>query len=116
MRIHSAVFALLLISPVTAATAKAPDCSGPDRYPTSEAYVYLKNAGLLGPDANDFDHTETKVIASQRIGRDLWRQVFRVTFPLKSGNKLETIVVSDTSAEECSMGTLQIFLVSKRLY
>lgn len=55
------------------------------------------------------------MIVSQRIGRDLWRQVFRVTFPLKSGRKIEAIVVSDTSVEECSMGTVQIFLVSKQL-
>jgi hypothetical protein len=54
-------------------------------------------------------------IASQRIGKNLWRQVFRVTFPLKSGDKIEAIVMNGASAGECSLGPTQIFLVSKEL-
>ena len=112
---HSAKLIALLACVAAPVSAKAPDCSGPERYPASEAYVYLKNAGVLTPEKVDFAHRKSRIVASQRIGKDLWRQVFHVTFPLKSGRKVETIVVSDASTEECSMSAPQIFLVSKQL-
>ena len=95
------------------ATAKAPDCSGPEHYPASMAYVYLKDAGIVGPESVDFPHVQSRMIVSDRIRRDLWRQVYRVTFPLKSGPAVEAIVINDASTEECSMATPHIFLVAK---
>jgi hypothetical protein len=55
------------------------------------------------------------MIASQRINKHLWRQVFHVTYPLMSGRKVEAIVVNNASYEECSEGGTQIYVVSKSL-
>lgn len=98
-----------------APAAKPPDCSGPNHWAAGTAFTKLKNAGVVTNDAVDFDHVTSRTILSQRIGRDLWRQAFRVTFPLKSGKRVEAIVVSDASSEECSMSDAQVFLVSKAL-
>lgn len=79
------------------------------------AYAKLKNAGALTPDSVDFRHVASKTILSQQIGPDLWRQMFRVTFPQKSGKRIEAIVVSDSSSEECSMSDPQVFVISEAL-
>jgi hypothetical protein len=109
------VIGLLFAALATPVIAKAPDCSGLEHYPGREAYEYLKNDGALSPENVDFKRSQSRMIASQRIGKKLWRQVFRVTFPLKSGDKIEAIVMNGASAGECSLGPTQIFLVSKEL-
>ena len=107
---------VLVLTCVAASPApRQPDCSGPDRWPANMAFVKLKNAGLITNSKVDFNHVKSRTIVSQRIGQDLWRQVFRVTFLLKSGRKLEAIVVSDASSDECSMSDPQVFLISKAL-
>jgi hypothetical protein len=79
------------------------------------AFVYLKSAGILKQADLDFTATKTERIASEKIGQDLYRQIQLVTFRRKDGRTLEAITVSDASSEECSMGNVQIFLISKRL-
>jgi hypothetical protein len=79
-----------------------------------EVYVSLKNAGMLDPDSVDFHHATSRTIASQAIGKNLWRQVFHVTWPLKSGKNFEAIVVENVSNDECSMSEPQIFLISRQ--
>jgi hypothetical protein len=75
----------------------------------------LQNDGEIRNEAVDFDHVTSKTLVSERIRRNLWRQVFRVTVPLKSGKRVEAMVVSDASAEECSMSDPQVFLIAKKL-
>lgn len=104
-------FICIAASPVP----KAPDCSGPDHYAAGVAFATLKNSGALTNENVDFERVKSTTIVSQKIGKDLWRQVFHVTFPLKSGRPAEAIVVSDASSEECSMSTPQIYLISKAL-
>jgi hypothetical protein len=112
------VFLSSLLLSVTAAPSAGgfePDCSGPDRYPASMAFVKLKNDGFLTNENVDFDHVKSTMTVSQRVGKGLWRQVFRVTFPMKSGQTIEAIVISDADLEECSISDPQVFLVSKAL-
>ena len=104
---------VLLICGAAAPAGQPPDCSGPEHYAASMAYGALKNAGKLTSDNVDFSHVKSIAIVSQRIGKDLWRQVFRVTYPLKTGHRVEAIVVSDASSEECSMSSPQIFIVKE---
>ena len=106
---------LVFASGAAAPAPRPPDCSGPDHWAAGTAFTALKNDGAVTNDAVDFDHVTSRTIASERIGRDLWRQVFRVTFPLKSGDRVEAIVVSDASSEECSMSGAKVFLISKEL-
>src|SRR5947208_13952079 len=81
------------------ALAADPDCAGVERWPTSMAFVHLKNAGITTNDKVDFTKTKTVRLASERIGKDLYRQVHRITFTEGSGSIIEVITVSDASHE-----------------
>jgi hypothetical protein len=108
-----AIFALLV--PSTSALAGAPDCSGPERWPTSMAFVHLKNAGITNNGDLDFDKTKTVRLASEKIGKDLYRQIHLVTLTKKSGEIIQVITNNDASNEECSMTGVEVYLVSTHL-
>jgi len=97
------------------AHAADPNCSGVERWATSMAFVHLKNARLTDNNKLDFSKTKTTRLASEKIGKDLYRQVHHVVFTEKSGVKLEVITVNDASSEECSMSGVQVFVVSREL-
>jgi len=90
-----------------------PDCSG--GWPTNMAFVHLKNAGLADNYSVDFSKTKTVRLASEKVGKDLWHQVYHITFTKKSGDMIEAIAVHDASQEECSMTGVEVFVVSKHL-
>ena len=90
-----------------------PDCSG--GWPTNMAFVHLKNAGLTDNYSVDFSKTKTVRLASEKVGKDLWHQVYHITFTKKSGDTVEAIAVHDASQEECSMTGVEVFVVSKHL-
>jgi hypothetical protein len=72
---------------VMPAFAETPDCSGTGHWPTMSALSRLKFAGI----ADDVVSAKTKTtrIASERIGKDLYRQVHRVTFTEVSGKIID---------------------------
>jgi hypothetical protein len=90
-----------------------PDCSG--SWPTNMAFVLLKNAGITNNENIDFSKTTTVRLASEKTGKDLYHQVYDVTFTEYSGRKIEGIVVHDASQEECSMTGVELFVVSYHL-
>lgn len=90
-----------------------PDCSG--GWPMNMAFALLKNAGITNNDKIDFSKTKTVRIASEKIGKDLWRQVYDVTFIEYSGRKIEAIAVHNASREECSMSEVELYVISQRL-
>ena len=79
------------------------------------AFVHLKNAGLTDNYRLDFTKTQTVRLASEKIAPDLFRQVHLARFAEKSGGTIEVITVSDASNEECSMGGVEVYVVSRRL-
>ena len=90
-----------------------PDCSG--GWPTDMTFVHMKNAGLVDNSSIDFSKTKTVRLASQKVGKDLWRQVYDVTYVKKSGDTLEAIAVHDASTEECSLTAVDVYVVSRHL-
>ena len=98
-----------------AAQAEHPDCSGVNRWATNMAYAQLKNEGIVTPEAVDFTKTITKRIASEKIGDDLYKQVHHVVFTLKNSSTIKVITVNDASSEECSMSSVEIYVVSKQI-
>lgn len=108
------IFIILLFSPSLALT-KDPDCTGTDRWPTSMAFGYLKDAGLTDNHKLDFTKTKTIRLASEKIGKDLYRQIHYINFIEKSGNKIEVITINDASNEECSMSGVDVFVISHHL-
>lgn len=75
----------------------------------------LQNAGITASRKIDFSKTTTTRIASQRIGRDLFHQVYDVVYTEQSGRKIEAIAVHDASNEECSMTGVELYVVSQHL-
>ena len=90
-----------------------PDCSG--GWPTIMTFVELKNAGITNNENVDFSKTKTVRIASEKTGKDLYHQVYEVTYTERSGRTIDAIVVADASYTECSMNQPEIFVVSQHL-
>src|ERR1700743_2473076 len=106
---------LLLLTASTLARAQMPDGSGPNGWPAGMAFTHMKNAGIVTNDLVDFKKTTSKKLSSEKIGKDLYRQVHLVIFALKDGKSAQAIVWSDASSEECSMGKVQVFVISQTL-
>ncbi|KAF1715484.1 hypothetical protein CSC74_12980 [Pseudoxanthomonas yeongjuensis] len=106
--------ALLLLA-LSSVDARDLGCSTPDSWAPTMAFVHLKNAGLTDNPAVDFNKTHVELLAQQKIGKDLYRQIHRVTFRLKASGMIEVITHSNASSEECSMSSVQVFVVSKQL-
>ena len=106
---------LLLLTAAEQAAAEIPDCSGPNGWPANMAFTHMKNAGIVTNDQLDFTKTTSKKLSYEKIGKDLYRQVHLVTFERKDRTLVQAIVWSDASSEECSMGNVQVFVISQTL-
>jgi len=117
-RIWALLIALTICVPAIAqskaAKSSGPECSG--GWPTNMTFGHLKNAGLVDNASVDFSKTKTVRLASEKIGKDLWHQVYHVTFTKTSGEMIESIAIHDASTEECSMTGVEVFVISKHLY
>lgn len=109
------VICAVFLLPSWLALAKDPDCTGADRWPANMAFVHLKNAGLTSNDKIAFDKTKVTRLASQKVGKDLYRQVHRIEFVEKSGKVIEVLTVNEASSTECSMGGVEVFVVCRHL-
>jgi hypothetical protein len=107
------VSAIELFAQAQSVVSHGPDCSG--GWPTDMTQAQLKNAGLLKNEEIDSAKTKTSRLASEKVGRDLWHQVYLVTFVKRSGETIDAIVVHDASIAECSMSAVEVFLISRKL-
>jgi hypothetical protein len=76
----------------------------------------LKNMGFLSS-LQDIDEpkTQTTRLAAQKIGKNLYAQVYDIIFHLRSGKTLHIITRNTVSNEECSVGHLDVYVVSKKI-
>lgn len=95
--------------------AKTPDCAGVERWATQMAFVHLKNAGIINNDTIDLAKTKTERLASEKRGKDLYRQIHHIIFTEKSGNVIEVLTRNDASNVECSMSGVDVFVISRHL-
>lgn len=58
---------------------------------------------------------KVRLITSEKIGKDLFRQVHLIQFSVKTGEKLSAITVNEVSSQECSMSNVDVYLVSRQL-
>jgi hypothetical protein len=86
------LFLILLYS--ACAFATTPDCTDPDAWPCSMAFTYLKNARILNNDELDFSKTVITRLSSEKIGKDLYRQIHLIRFTNKSGAKVVVITIN----------------------
>lgn len=105
----------LLIGLVLAAPlvcfAKAPACAN---WPTKMAISSMKNAGITDPTKLDESKTKAVLLASEKTGKDLYRQVYDITFVETSGAKFQVITHSEASSSECLMSGVDVYVVSKK--
>lgn len=113
IRFLAAIFVLAASS--VAAAENHPDCAGVRQWATRMAFVHLKNSRLMDNDLVDFTKTKTERLASEKIGKDLYRQVHHVVFTEKSGKTIEVITSNDASNAECSMSGVRVFVVSQEI-
>jgi hypothetical protein len=104
-----------LVALPTLALAKTPDCTHPDAWPSGMAFTHLKNAGVVDNDLFDFKKTQVTRLASEKIAKDLYRQVHLVRFFKNSGEQVSAITVNEVSSQECSMSNVDVYLVSRQL-
>ncbi len=112
---RSFVMALFLVFAAGSSVAKTPACSGPNNWAAAMAHVHLKNANLLDNESVDFSKTKVVILASEKVSKDLYRQIHLVTFFEKTGRKIEAITSNEASTHECSMSPVEVFVVSGRL-
>jgi hypothetical protein len=113
---HSALLiSCILITLTSVAQARVPDCAGVQRWATQMAFVHLNRAGLTDGEKLDFTKTRTVRLASEEVGKDLYRQIHHVVFTEKTGSTIEVITSNDASSVECSLSGVQVFVVSRRL-
>ena len=95
--------------------ARAPDCTHLDAWPAGMAFTHLKNAGILDHDVVDIKKTHVTRLSSEKIGRNLYRQIHLVRFFKTAGEPILAITVNEASSDECSMSGVDVYLVSKQL-
>ena len=112
MKSFTGMLAAIFAMPAAVALAKSPDCAS---WPTNMALTHLKNAGLI--DIPSVIEAQTKAVrlASEKIGKDLYQQVYDITFHTKDGKKIEVITKSQASSEECSMSGVDVYVVSNKI-
>ncbi len=103
---------MVLALPVRAAS---PDCGGENGWAVRMALTQLKNNGLLPPERSDVSPVNVVRLASERIGKDLYRQIYKITFADKAGNTIEVLTMNNASNVECSESGVEVFVVSKDL-
>ncbi|MEJ2680597.1 MAG: hypothetical protein P8144_03690, partial [Gammaproteobacteria bacterium] len=91
---------------------KEPFCSGPENWPASMGYVKLKNAKII---TFPIEPKKTKVsmILSEKIEKDLYRQIHDVEYWDTKGNHYRVFTISNASSEECSMSDVKVFRVEE---
>ncbi|MCC8400847.1 hypothetical protein LJ655_02870 [Paraburkholderia sp. MMS20-SJTN17] len=110
--------AILLLSLSAVCLAKPPPC---DRWPTNVAEGRLRNEGIIDPTKIDHSKTMAVRLASEKIGKDrfygkdLYREVYHITYYENSGKQVSVITVNDAGWSECSMSGVEVFLVSQHM-
>jgi hypothetical protein len=100
------------------AQSKSEDNNGPDLsggWPTAMTLDVLRQEGLIDAGQIDSTGTQTTRLASQKVGNDLWTQVYSVRFKLRTGKKVEAIaVVSASPVADMRSGPV-VYVVSRVL-
>jgi hypothetical protein len=109
------LFLLLALSVPAIGDTANPKCDSPDNWAAMSAYGKLKNAGLVDNALVDFKKTHVTLLASERIGKDLYRQAHRIIYTFFSGKTVEVITLNDATNEECSGSGVEIFVVGSHI-
>jgi hypothetical protein len=103
---------LLLLAAPPLCFAAPPQCAS---WPTNMAMVYMKNLGITDPTRLDESKTQAALLASEPGRNGLFRQIYDISFVEHSGKRIEVITSNDASLQECSMGSVTVYIVSRKI-
>jgi hypothetical protein len=68
-------------------------------------------------DPTKIDESKTHIVrlASEKIGKDLYRQIYDITFVEKTGATIRVVTSNKASWQECSMSGVDVYVVSRHL-
>jgi len=112
MKITVLIAWLALTTPTLCLASSPAQCVS---WPKNMAEVHLKNAGITDPAQLDESKTHAVRLASEKTGKDLYRDVYDITFYEKSGRATEVITSSESSSTECSISGVDVYVVSKKI-
>ena len=92
---------------------RGPDLSG--NWPTTMTLAVLQHAGLADERLIDSSGTRTVRLASEKVGKNLWHQVYFVRFKLRTGGTVEAIAIIDDSTVADMRSGPAVYVVSKVL-
>lgn len=109
MKKVTALFAIVLVPGFVLAKPKGPDCHS---WPINMTEGWMKNSGIV--DITNLNESKSKyrLLASEKKGKGLYSLVYHFTFYDKSGHSYEVITTSDASNAECSMGSVNSYLIA----
>ncbi|ASW00487.1 hypothetical protein CJU94_17315 [Paraburkholderia aromaticivorans] len=102
----------VLAAPALCLAGAPPQCAS---WPKHITPLILKNVGITDPVKIDDAKTRAVRIASEKIGKDLWRDVYDITFHERTGRAIEVITSSEVSSLECSMSDPVVWVVSQKV-
>lgn len=119
MKIFSAEFKLVLTLAAyffsSLAIASTPDCANKDSWPSAMTFVHLKNSGFIDSNSIDVDKTKVSRLASEKTGKETYRQIHLVQYFKRNGESISSIAVNDVSLEECSISGVDVYIVEKKI-
>ncbi len=110
--------ACVLLFATAEGQCKSKDKLGPDlsgSWPTTMTMMALEDAGVLQHTEVDVTATRTRRLASERLSKYMWHQLYFVTFRLNNGDTVSAIADIDYSPiADMNMGPI-VYAVSKTL-
>jgi hypothetical protein len=107
----SLIAALLLVAPGFCFAAFA----GCAHWPTTMAIGNLTDARITRPELLDESRTRPVLLALEKIRKNLYRQIYEITFYEKSGREIKVITSNQASPSECSISGVLVWVVSEKL-
>ncbi|WP_239364216.1 hypothetical protein [Snodgrassella communis] len=89
--------------------AKALDCHN---WPMNMTEMWMRNAGIVDFKNLNIPKTKITLLASEKKGKNLYTQVYHFVFYDKDGNTYEIITTNEASDDECSMSSVNSYLIS----
>lgn len=110
--VRAAAIVAMLTAPALCFAGSPSQCAS---WPKNITPLILKNVGITDPVKIDDSKTKAVRIASEKIGKDLWRDVYDITFYEQTGHAIEVITSSEASSAECSMSDPVVWVVTQKI-
>ncbi|MBS1002926.1 hypothetical protein [Acetobacter thailandicus] len=82
-------------------------------WPLGITWGKLKNEGYVTPEDYAPNSPTAKLLAFGKVKKNLYRQVYLLTYSRKSKKPIYVITTNDVNNEECSAGPVEVFLIEK---